>query len=652
MTQPMLALVFSNEPENPKSAHLFAVATHLAGLLGKGQSIRRQDLTRLMDEAFAGSDASGAWSMRDAYDALEAAQVILLKSSPPAFGLDLAGTEAFTSLRRFERALPTQTYRSEHQVEMQQFSTPISLAWIAAQAACISSDDHVLEPSAGTGMLAVHAMRVGAAVTLNERDPGRAALLGRLFGSPVTTHDAEFINDLTAASSSPTVVLMNPPFSRSGGRGKDRFAGARHLRAALLRLAPGGRCVAIMPPNFAVDGSAATGYAMVCETVAPRFEITILGNPYAKHGTSIAIRFVIFDKGWTGTTERHTAQTIEEAAALVSKIPPRLGSPDPEPQPPAPAVIPLTLRKATMSSPSAIFGGLQKRLLAAPDRIAADSSARPVIYQIRDTPLPAGDPVGHYAPWRPARIDIEGARPHPDQLVESVAMASVLPPAPTYRPMLQANAFAALSDAQLETIIQAGEACERDLKGTFSPNSAGDQLHEDPDGAIYRTGYFIADGTGVGKGREGAGIILDQWNRGRRRAIWLSRSSALIEDARRDWSALGGIPIDIQPLDAFPLGSRIALESGIIFLTYATLRSQRHDRASRLQQLLDWAGPDFDGVILFDESHALGNAAGTETDFGAARGQNRAWPACASRSRSHAPASSMCRPPARPSPKI
>src|SRR3546814_14412166 len=65
------------------------------------------------------------------------------------------------------------------------------------------------------------------------------------------------------------------------------------------------------------------------------------------------------------------------------------------------------------------------------------------------------------------------------------------------------------------------------------------------------------------------------------------------------------------------------MASGIVFLTDATLRSQRHDRASRLQQLLDWAGPDFDGVILLDESHALGNAAGTETEFGAAKGSEQ-----------------------------
>ncbi|AOH85801.1 methylase [Sphingomonas panacis] len=620
MSHPLLALVPPHEPENTKAAHLYAVATRLAELLGRGQSVRRQDLTRLMDAAFSASDASGAWSMRDAYDALEAAQVLLLRSttSPSAFAL--SDDDAFASLVRFERALPTQTYRSEHQIEMQQFSTPISLAWLAARAARITGHDHVLEPSAGTGMLAAHALRADAAKTLNERDPDRAALLGKLLGQPVTLHDAEFIHDLLPFGIAPTVVLINPPFSRSEGRGKDRFAGARHLRSALLRLAPGGRCVAIMPPSFAADGTGASGYAMVCETVQPRAEITILGHPYAKHGTSIAVRLLVFDRGWTGMTERHTAQTIEAAEAIVRAFPARVAAPDP--QPPAPATVPLRPRKPAPAA-TTIFGGISKRVLTTPDRIAADTSPRPLIYALRETPLPAGDPVGHYAPWRPARIAIEGAKAHPDQLVESVAMASVLPPAPSYRPMLQPQALAALSEAQLETIIHAGEACERDLKGSFAPNQAGDQLREDPEGAVYRTGFFIADGTGVGKGREGAGVILDQWNRGRRRAIWISRSSALIEDARRDWSALGGLPIDIQPLDAFPLGEAVGMDSGILFLTYATLRSQRHDRASRLQQLLDWAGADFEGVILLDESHALGNAAGTETEFGVAKGSEQ-----------------------------
>lgn len=616
MSLPLLALVHQDEPQNTKTDHLCAVAHHLAALLARGHSVRRQDLNRLMEEAFSASDATGAWSMRDAYDALEAAQVLLLKSAD-GVTIDLASADAFSSLRRFELSLPTQTYRSEHQVEMQQFSTPISLAWLAAQAARIEPDDHVLEPSAGTGMLAVHAFRAGAALTLNERDTGRAALLGKLLDQPVTTYDAEFINDRIPADRHPTVVLINPPFSRSEGRGEDRFAGARHLHSALLRLAPGGRCVAIMPPNFAADGSAATAYAAVCEVAMPRMEVTILGSPYAKHGTTIAIRVLVFDKGWTGTTERHTARDIDAAAMILRAAPPRFEPP--ETPPPAVAILPLRARRPA-SAP--LLGGVARRELTTPDRIAATNSIAPVTYKVLDQPLPPGDPVGIYSSWRLARIEIEGAAPHPDALVESVAMASVAPPIPRYRPHLQKSAFDALSDAQLETITHAGDAHSRNLAGLFAPNPAGDRLLDDAEGTAYRTGYFIADGTGVGKGREAAGCILDQWNRGNKRAIWISASD-LIEDARRDWAALGGLSIDIQPIGAFPLGTAITMDSGIIFLTYAALRSSRHDSASRLQQLLAWTGTDFEGIILFDESHAMAHAAGTDTEFGKAHGSEQ-----------------------------
>lgn len=83
MSRPLLALVPSHQPGTTKAAHLFAAATRIADLLRRGHPVRRQDLTRFMGEAFAASDASGAWSMRDAYDAPEAAQVLLLK---PAVG--------------------------------------------------------------------------------------------------------------------------------------------------------------------------------------------------------------------------------------------------------------------------------------------------------------------------------------------------------------------------------------------------------------------------------------------------------------------------------------------------------------------------------------------------------------------------------------
>ena len=55
----------------------------------------------------------------------------------------------------------------------------------------------------------------------------------------------------------------------------------------------------------------------------------------------------------------------------------------------------------------------------------------------------------------------------------------------------------------------------------------------------FRRGFMLGDGTGAGKGRQSAGIILDNWLRGRRKAVWISKSDKLIEDAQRDWSALG-----------------------------------------------------------------------------------------------------------------
>ena len=122
---------------------------------------------------------------------------------------------------------------------------------------------------------------------------------------------------------------------------------------------------------------------------------------------------------------------------------------------------------------------------------------------------------------------------------------------------------------------------------------------------------FSAMRTGAGKGRQIAGCILNSWLAGCRRAIWVSKNESLLEDARRDWQALGGLPADIQPLSNWKIDQPIPFREGILFVTYPTLRSQRQD-ATRLDQLFAWAGVDFDGVIAFDESHEMGGVAGGE----------------------------------------
>ncbi|MFX4813566.1 strawberry notch-like NTP hydrolase domain-containing protein, partial [Acinetobacter baumannii] len=85
------------------------------------------------------------------------------------------------------------------------------------------------------------------------------------------------------------------------------------------------------------------------------------------------------------------------------------------------------------------------------------------------------------------------------------------------------------------------------------------------------------------KGRQVAGILLDNWLKGRRRAVWISKSDKLIEDAQRDWSALGVERLLVTPLSRFRQGTPIRLREGILFTTYATLRTdERGEKLSRV----------------------------------------------------------------------
>ncbi|MEJ7933854.1 strawberry notch family protein [Sphingobium sp. AN558] len=625
MNMPLFAEPAGTQPAGSKTLALFAAAQAIAERLSHGGIVDRRLLGALLRRHVGGSDASGDWTMREAYDALEIAQV--LRAQDPQSGLvqwdDPAA--AFAAREELSALLPTQHYRSERQIALQQFSTPLGLAWAVACAADIHARDLILEPSAGTGMLAVHALARGAELLLNERDPDRAALLTLALGQPVSCHDAEFIDDLIKDRRRPSLVLINPPFSRSESRGIDRHAGARHLESALHRLGHEGRCVAIMPPSFARDESGAHGYEMVARTVLPRWELAIAGKPYAKHGTSVSVRILVYDKGWGGPTTRHAATGLAEMSALLETVPPRLdGSPS---LPPEPAVAPAAVNPARMPERKRLrlFPGLAGARPAAPLPAVAATTDEPALlcYETLAEPPAAGDAIGIYVPWRLSRMRFEPARPHPDCLVESMAMASILPPVPAYRPMLPDRTVATLSDAQLETVVFAGQAFDRDLPGRFRPNDAATLLHPDSEGAVYRAGFMVGDGTGVGKGRQIAACIMDQWSRGQHKAVWISKSASLLEDARRDWAAIGGLGIDVQPLDTVPLGKPIAMDSAILFLTFATLRSQRDDSQSRLQQILAWLGADFDGLIVFDEAHEMANAAGTTTKFGGQKGSEQ-----------------------------
>ena len=70
-------------------------------------------------------------------------------------------------------------------------------------------------------------------------------------------------------------------------------------------------------------------------------------------------------------------------------------------------------------------------------------------------------------------------------------------------------------------------------------------------------------------------------------------------------------------LSRFPQGAAITLGEGVLFVTYGTLRTgAKQGKKSRVEHIVQWAGRDFDGVIAFDEAHALANATSVKGDFG------------------------------------
>ena len=185
--------------------------------------------------------------------------------------------------------------------------------------------------------------------------------------------------------------------------------------------------------------------------------------------------------------------------------------------------------------------------------------------------------------------------PHPDPLVESASLRGAIMPPLTQRLRLPSRTFleGLLTTAQLEGVARACAQHELNL----------------PDGS--RKGFLLGDGAGVGKGRQQAAVIFHNANHGRRRAVWLSVSADLIDDARRDLQDIGAGHLPCHDLRSYRADEDLhkipALQEGIIFCTYSLLVSGKTAANSRLEQLLKLLGEDFDGVLSFDEVHRAKN---------------------------------------------
>lgn len=527
--------------------------------LEKGQSFNKHKLFNLSDEAFNGKRSEGAYSSKDAFDAMEFGINRYILSISGSLAMDTPENVLSRINNEILNKIPSQNgLRTDEMVELQQFSTPPDLAYLIAWTANINKYDTILEPSAGTGNLVSFVKKTAGKIIVNELSPRRANILHHLGFTNLYRENAEQLHNILPPDIEPTVVLMNPPFSSTSGRmpGKrnSKF-GMMHIEQALNRLKPNGRLVTVMGKGFRDSSNPSPRWL---ETLKAKYcvsaIININGKTFSKYGTAYNCRLIVIDKKEPANNIlAHSVSHVKEAFPLL-----------------------LEVRNARVKLNH--HGNNEPKnnstLLSKPDSIRSNK-----------------DDDSIYEEYTPQELNIPGAKGHPAKLVQSAAMSSVNPPKPTYNPVLQKNIIDSgkLSSAQLEAIVYAGQAHQKKL-----PNG-------------QTKGFFIGDGTGVGKGREISGIIMDNFNQGREKALWISLSAKLINDAIRDWTDIGGDKSMFLNLSQFKLGHDISHNKGILFTTYATLRSQKK-KNRRLDQIIKWLGEDFNGVIVFDESHAMSNS--------------------------------------------
>jgi hypothetical protein len=111
----------------------------------------------------------------------------------------------------------------------------------------------------------------------------------------------------------------------------------------------------------------------------------------------------------------------------------------------------------------------------------------------------------------------------------------------------------------------------------------------------------------VGKGRQAAGIIFENYSKGRKKGLWFSASPDLVADARRDLNDIGAECVECWNLKDFLITDQLddtgkweedRLSDGLLFCTYTMLTSER-EIGKRIDQIVEWCGGDlFEGPVI------------------------------------------------------
>eukprot|EP00929_Paragymnodinium_shiwhaense_P096667 TRINITY_DN5834_c0_g1_i1.p1 TRINITY_DN5834_c0_g1~~TRINITY_DN5834_c0_g1_i1.p1 ORF type:complete len:1601 (+),score=322.62 TRINITY_DN5834_c0_g1_i1:93-4895(+) len=248
--------------------------------------------------------------------------------------------------------------------------------------------------------------------------------------------------------------------------------------------------------------------------------------------------------------------------------------------------------------------------------------------------------TGRVALFRRSALTQHG-RDHPDPLCEPLSIRDTLP-----------ERFAEDEELRIPTrLVEQGMISSPQLESVAL--AARRFCKKIPQSGGARAGYLLGDGTGCGKGRCISSLILDRWNRGARRHVWISAIADLYEDAVRDLNDIqAGIPVcnlarvkagkDLDSMRGQGELARLGKSGdGVIFLTYSLLVSGKSKgdfedpRQTRFGQVLAWmqegmkrCGTDGGGLICFDEAHKAKNLDGNTRAAHLVLALQQAFPDC------------------------
>ena len=208
--------------------------------------------------------------------------------------------EAYNAICKLYDMQPTISRRSANRVKMQQYSTPLPMAFMADSFAWKPGMKKILEPTAGNGML-VFAVPAKSVIA-NELDETRLANLKEqgflgVIHNDALTHDFRELGRYDA-------VIANPPFGSAAAKEYDgkSIAGLDEQITlnALAAMKDDGRAAIIIGGNmeYAKNGAVSNNKAFwtyLYDHYNVKGVVDMDGKLYAKQGTTYPTRMIIID---------------------------------------------------------------------------------------------------------------------------------------------------------------------------------------------------------------------------------------------------------------------------------------------------------------------------------------------------------------------